>query len=78
MTMLHSDAMYHAQRVVEDWERRRSPFAPKRQKSYFTVYLPNAHYKKAIEAEAAIRNMSVNSFMRAMIKGYFAAALHGR
>jgi len=40
--------------------------------------LPDQHFLDAIRAEAEVRNMSTNAFMRAMIRGYFGAALHGR
>jgi hypothetical protein len=47
-------------------------------KARIEIYLPSNHYREALRAEARVRNMSVSSFMRAMIRGYFAAALHGR
>lgn len=39
-----------------------------------TLALPSKHFRDAIKAEAAVRRMSVNSFLRSMIRGYFGAA----
>lgn len=51
---------------------------PPKKDVHLTVRLPSQHFLDAITAEAGVRKMSANSFMRAMIRGYFAAALHGR
>lgn len=64
--------------------RRRSPAevnSRSRKKgvwSHLTIYLREQHFVDAVAAEADARNMSVSAFMRAMIRGYFAAALHGK
>ncbi len=61
-------------RAAETRRRER----PRQEEIRVNVRLPDRHYLEAIRAEAEVRNMSVNAFMRAMIRGYFAAALHGR
>lgn len=38
----------------------------------------NQHFRDAIQAEADALGLTVSAFIRAMIRGYFAAALHGR
>jgi len=43
-----------------------------------TVNLRDQHFLDAIKAEADVLGISVSSFMRSMIRGYFGAALHGR
>lgn len=55
-------------------QRRGRPNVKKR--GIMHVRFPDQHYVDAIKAEAAVRNMSVCSFLRAMVRGYFAAALH--
>ena len=71
------DAEMRAQASVKAWETRRGG-PPLDHRRTITLYLPSEHYKHAVEDEAEARGMSVASFMRAMIRGYFAAALHGR
>jgi hypothetical protein len=63
--------------AIEAWETRRKGLPPKKQVK-LNINVGNQHLLDAIRAEAEVRNMSVNSFMRSMIKGYFGAALHGR
>jgi hypothetical protein len=55
-------------------ETRRLSKPIERRIAQLRVNLPSQHFHDAIKAEAAIRNMSVSSFMRAMIRGYFGAA----
>ncbi len=63
--------------AIEAAETRRAG-RPRRRAVHLNLNLPSQHFLDAIKAEAEVRNMSVNSFMRAMIRGYFGAALHGR
>ena len=39
-----------------------------------TITLPDQHYLDAIREEAKIRGMSVNHFIRSMLRGYFGVA----
>jgi hypothetical protein len=55
-------------------ETRRGDRQPPVLGAQITIRLRDKHYVDAIKAEAAIRGMSVSSFMRAMIRGYFGAA----
>jgi len=55
-----------------------TPRQIKRRYHTLTLYFPDEHFVDAVKAEAEVRNMSVCSFMRAMVRGYFGAALHGR
>lgn len=64
-----------AEAAIRGWETRRSLRPPDKVNVTFSV---PRHFRDALKAEADVRNMSVHSFMRAMIRGYFAAALHGR
>jgi predicted DNA binding CopG/RHH family protein len=43
-------------------------------KVQLTFSLPDQHYLDAIKEEARIRGMSLNHFMRSMVRGYFGAA----
>ena len=57
--------------------RLAKPLRPKkggRAVARLSINLPSKHFLDAVKAEAAVRNMSLSSFMRAMIRGYFGAA----
>ncbi len=79
-TVSHHATTSRALACVKAWEVRHAGHRGKtpRHDKKITLYLETQHFVDAIRAEAKVRNMSVNSFMRAMIRGYFAAALHGR
>jgi hypothetical protein len=47
---------------------------PRKKRVHLTISLPDQHFRDAIKAEAAVRHMSVNSLIRAMIRGYFSVA----
>ncbi len=66
----------HTDGTLLGWETRRSGRPPAKE-VHVTLNL-NRHLRDAVKAEAEVRGMSMNGFMRAMIRGYFAAALHGR
>lgn len=67
------DNSYLVTSSIAAWETRRTG-RPEKRRVGFTVYLPDKHFLDAIKAEAEIRNMTVSSFMRSMIRGYFGAA----
>ena len=58
-------------RKERDYHRRRNG-------QYVTIYFPNHHFLDALRAEAELYKMNLSPFMRSMIRGYFAAALHGK
>ena len=70
---------YNVKVTITDYDSNDTALAKIRQGGHgFDIAVPSQHFLDAIKAEAEVRNMTVNSFMRAMIRGYFGAALHGR
>ena len=59
--------------TIEAQETRREGKPCKRART-ITFSLPDQHYVDAIKEEAKVRGMSVNHFMRSMVRGYFGAA----